>query len=115
MLATQSDVLDVPIALDTILTIRENNTYQRSLFFKNLTASDISMQIETSTDGGSTWSLVEAAFSIAANSIEVKEVDADNILRLRASGGGNDRDLYIAYARIFDNCCASPEWTKPLL
>ena len=113
MLVTQSDVFDVPISLSTILTIRENNTYERSLYFKNLTASDISIQIETSADGGSTWSLVDSAFTLSANTIEVKQIEVTNILRLRASGGGDDRDIYLAYARIFND--ANREWVRPLI
>lgn len=113
MLVTQSDVFDIPISLATVLTIRENNTYQRSLYFSNLTAADISMQIETSADGGTTWSLVEPAFTLSANTIEVREIEAANILRLRASGGGDDRDIYLAYSRIFKD--SNREWVSPLV
>lgn len=113
MLVTQSNVIDVPIALSTIVQIQENNAYQRSLYFKNLTTSTIAIQIETSADSGETWSLIEAAFSLAAGTIAVKEIDSLNILRIRASGGGDDRDLYVAYARMFDD--SDNIWQKPLL
>lgn len=113
MLVTQSNVIDVPISLATIVQIQENNAYQRSLYFKNLTTSSIAIQIETSADSGETWSLVEPSFSLAAGTIAVKEVSSLNILRIRASGGGDDRDLYVAYARMFDD--SDNIWQKPLI
>lgn len=113
MLVTQSNVIDVPTALSTIVQIQENNAYQRSLFFKNLSSSSIAIQIETSADSGETWSLVESAFSLAGGAIIAKEITALNILRIRASGGGDDRDLYVAYARMFDD--SDNIWQKPLI
>lgn len=115
MLVTQSDVLDVPVSLSTILTMRESSTYQRSLFLRNLSASTLGIQIESSLDGGTTWALVGTAFSLAAGELIVKEVAASvtGILRIRASGGGDDRDLEVAYARIFDD--TGHTWVAPVL
>jgi len=114
MLICQSDVFDIPASLTTVLNIRENNAYQRSLYFKNLLGSDtLAFQIETSADGGSTWTLIDTAFSLAAGAIVVKEITASNILRVRASGGGTDRDVYIAYARIIAD--DDHEWVSPAL
>ena len=114
MLSTQTRVFDVAVALSTILSVQENNSYQRSFFFHNLSTGSLSVQIEYSADGGTTWTLVEPAFSIAAGAITAKEVTNLNILRVRASGGGDDRDLYIGYSRMFLDT-GSVTWVKPLL
>jgi hypothetical protein len=114
VLVTQSDVFDIPMSLSVVLNIRENNTYQRSLYFKNLLGADtLAFQIETSADGGSTWTLIDTAFSVAGGEIVVKEITAPNILRVRASGGGNDRDAYIAYARFIED--EDHEWVTPAI
>jgi hypothetical protein len=114
MMVTQSQLFDVPTALSTIVTIREGNTYARSLYFKNQSSGTLAIQIEHSSDGGATWALVGTAFSLATGVIVVKEVAATyaNILRIRSSGGGDDRDLFIAYARMFDD---GATWTDPTL
>jgi len=114
MLITQTDIFDVPASLSTVVNIRENNSLERSLFFDNKSSATLSIQIETSADGGTTWSLVGTAFSLTAGSQTVKEIAASypNQLRIRASGGGDDRDLYIGYARLFSN---TSSWTNPTL
>jgi len=114
MVISSTDVFDVPVALDTILNVRENSSWQRSLFIKNLSSSDLAIQLETSTDGGSSWSLIGTAFTLAAGEITVKEIPAENpnIFRVRASGGGDDRDLHITYARIFDD--NQHNWVMPI-
>lgn len=114
MMVTQSQLFDVPVSLSTIITIREGNTYARSLYFKNQSSSVLAINIEHSSDGGATWTLVGTAFSLAAAAIAVKEITAaySNILRIRASGGGDDRDLFVAYARMFDD---GATWTDPTL
>ena len=105
MLATQSTTFDVNTGLTTILTIRETNSYQRTLYFRNLTTDALAVQVECSMDGGTTWSVVGTSFTLASLVSQVFGVPAINsgILRVRASGGGNDRDLEIAYARLFDD------------
>jgi len=114
MLITQTDILDVPSTLSTIVTLRENNSWGRSLYFENRYSASLSIQIETSADGGSTWSLVGTAFALAAGDKIAKEVSAvyPNILRVRASGGGEDRDLYLGYSRMF---ATTGTWTDPTL
>ena len=114
MLITQSDIMDVPASLSTIVTLRENNSWGRSLYFENKYSASLSIQIETSGDGGATWALIGTAFALAAAAKIVKEVTAayPNILRVRASGGGEDRDLYIGYARMF---ATTNTWTDPTL
>ena len=115
MIITQDDVLDVPVALATILTMREGSSYQRSLYFHNLSSGTISIQIQSSNDGGTVWSLVGTAFSLTTGLLIVKEVAAavTGILRIQASGGGDDRDLHIAYSRIFDD--TGHVWVAPVL
>lgn len=112
MLVTQTTVVNIPVSLSTVLTIRENNSWQRSLYFKNLSASTLAIQLETSADGGTTWSIIGTAFSLAAGESIAKEISAayPYILRIRASGGGSDRDLYIGYARMFAD---GANWTNP--
>ena len=115
MNVTQGQVFDVPASLSTIVTIRENSSgYQRSLAFQNLTTDSLSIQIEVSNDGGSNWSLVGTAFTLGSLTLVAKEIAASytNILRVRASGGGDDRDLVITYFRIFAD---GNTWTDPTL
>jgi hypothetical protein len=107
--------MNVPVSLATILTIRENSAgYQRSLFFENISSDTLSIQIQESTDGGATWVLIGTAFSLAAAAKIVKEISSanSNILRIQASGGGDDRDLSIGYSRLFANTAT---WTDPTL
>lgn len=115
MLVTQTTVMDVPVSLSTIVTIRETNSYQRSFYLWNLYNATLSVQLEYSNDGGATWSLVDTAFSITAGSKEVKEVASTygQLLRIRASGGGDDKDLYVGYSRMFDSC--DGDWVSPVV
>ena len=117
MLATLTDVLDVPVSLDTILQIRETNSYQRTLFFQNLTASALAAQIEESGDGGGTWTLIDTSFAIgiagSGSDVVIKNISSTNILRVRASGGGNDRDMYVGFSRMYLD--ANHIWSSPLV
>ena len=119
MLASQSDVFDIASGTVTVLTVRESNTLQRTFYFKNLTASELSVSIESSLDGGGTWSVIDTAFTVgaqgSATECVVKDVTSDGILRVRASGGGDDRDVYIAYTRILDAGTVGAVWCKPVL
>lgn len=116
MIAVQSRVFDVASGLSTVLSIRERNSYSVVLFFRNRGDLELSLQIEESADGGSTWSLVDTAFTLAAagedGDVAVKLVASDDILRVRGSGGGGDRDLEIAFVRDVNE---SATWTAPVL
>lgn len=115
MLCTQSALFDIPVGLSTVLQIRETNSYQRMLSFQNHTSSELSIQIEESSDGGATWSVVGTAFVVgalgSASEIVVKSISSTNILRVRCSGGGDDRDLTISYARLYAD--ATNMWSSP--
>lgn len=115
MLVTQHDIFDVSSGLTTILTIREANSYARALYFRNLSSSALSLQIEHSADGGTTWAIVGTAFTLAAGLLIVKDVASTygQILRVRASGGGDDRDAEICYTRIFDD--TGHDWVMPVI
>ena len=120
MLCSQSDTFDVPVALSTILQLRETNSFQRTLVLQNLTASDIAAQIERSADGGSTWALIGTAFTVGAvgggSDVQIQNISAtyaSNIIRIRCSGGGNDRDLNISFMRMYLD--ATHIWSSPLV
>ena len=113
MLVTQTSVISVPSSIGTILQLRETNSYQRTLYFQNLSQLTLSAQIEESVDGGSTWSLVGVAFSIEVGGVVVKNVTSTNILRVRASGGGDANDLYVGYTRMYDD--GNNVWTTPVM
>jgi len=117
MLVTQTEVFNVPAALDTILQLREVNSYQRTFYFKNLSDSTLTLVIQESDDGGNTWEDLVSAFTVGAagagSDVEVKNVTSSNILRVQASGGGNDRDLYISSARFYLD--SNHVWARPLL
>jgi len=117
MLVTQSTVLSVPSSLGVILQIRETNTYQRTLYFRNLSALTLAVQIEYSADGGTTWTLIDTAFNIGAagggSDVIVKNVTNTNILRVKASGGASGQELYFAFTRMYLD--ASNVWVSPVL
>jgi hypothetical protein len=115
MLIAQSDVFDVTVAQGTVLTVREANSYQRTFQFHNITVgSTISIVVEYSNDGGTTWADAVTTFNVLPGIISVQNVSAafTGILRVRASGGGNDRDLIIGYSRVYDSTTL---WTDPTL
>jgi len=117
MLVTQSTVLSVPSTLGVILQIRETATYQRTLYFRNLSALTLAVQLEYSADGGSTWVLIDTAFNVGAagsgSDVIVKNVTNTNILRIKASGGAAGLELYTAYTRMYID--ANNIWTSPVL
>lgn len=117
MLVSQSDTFGVPATVNTIVTIREVNSYNRVLYLKNLTVNAITIQIQRSADGGNTWDDVGSAISLGAAGggadVEFVNVSDGNILRVRGSGGGNDRDLYLTYTRFYLD--SDRVWTTPLL
>jgi hypothetical protein len=115
MMISQQDVFDVPAAQATILTVREVSSYQRTFAFRNLTtASTLSIIIEYSDDGGASWDTAVLTFTVTPGSTVVKNVASTitGILRVRASGGGEDRDVLVGYSRVYET---SALWTDPTL
>ena len=120
MICTQTEVIDIPASLATILTIRESGIAMRTLSLENLSASELAISLEESADGGANWSLLEPAFTLgvkgSATGVLVKYTDSTNILRVRASGGGDDRDLALTYMRaVEDTSGTGRTWTRPSL
>ena len=123
MIAVAADIVDIPAAEGTILQNREASSYPRILTLRNLTTLDtISFKIQESADGGTTWSdltlsdgtkqiTLDAAGS--GDDVCVERFSSANPLRIRASGGGNDRDLEVSLERVYDD--ASHVWGSPVL
>ena len=115
MLTFRTDVLDVPNALATILQDSETSVLQRTFIFRNLTASELTLTLQESADGGATWSNVGTAFIVdvagGGGDILVKNVASANILRVRGQGGGGDRDLEVALVSAALD--TSHIWTNP--
>ena len=118
MLITQTRVFDVPTAIGTIVTLREINSYNRMMYFENLGANTLAVQVQQSTDGGNTWALIDTAFNIGPKGggadIITKQITSGNILRVQASGGGDDRDLYFGFTRMMADG-DSPTWVPPVM
>ena len=123
MKITCSDIFDAPVVEDTILTIREAGIFPRTFTLRNLTAAvAMAFRIQESADGGTTWTnvtlsdgTVQITFGAAGSGTDVlvERITSANILRVRASGGGADRDLEIALLRVYDDDTGL--WGSPLL
>ena len=114
MFAMQSDVFDVPTAAASILQDRATSSYQRTLVFHNLSAGTLAITTQYSAAGGEAWTDIET-FNLAAGAMVVKNVTRTEILRVRASGGGDDRDLAVALFRVDLDARAEKLWTTPRL
>ena len=100
MIQTRVLICDVPVAEDTIFTLRSESSYMRVFYFENLTDSTLNLQLEYSADGGNSWSDLGSSFSLGpvggGEEVEAVTVTDSNILRCRASGGGSDRDVMVS-------------------
>lgn len=117
MLVTQTVELDVPSSEDTVLQIRETSSYQRTFYLENLSTSEtISIIIQKSSDG-STWTDVFTSFDLgpvgSGTEIATKNVTDSDQLRIRASGGANDKELKLSYCRYY-NDTAPHIWFTPI-
>jgi len=120
MLATQSDIFDVPNIEAVILTVRDVQTIaigamgNRLLYFENLTADTLSVQIQENS--GSGWVDLGGPFSVGAigsgSEIVWHSIDSVNPFRIQAQGGGDDTDLVISYTRAY--ATDSVNWTAPM-
>lgn len=113
MIITQTDAVPTTLAESTILEIRETNTYTRVINFKNLTDTTLSIQIEESADGGSSWTAVGSSFTVVADALSVQTPASTNIMRIRCSGKNDDYGIEICYSRMLDD--ATYVWTQPVL
>lgn len=113
MIVTQSDVLATSLAAATWLTIRESNTYNRVLSFKNLTNSTLSIKIQTSADGGATWTDHVNTFELAIGEMIAKVATATGLLRVVGSGETNTRGILVSYTRYYLDSLAV--WQAPVV
>ncbi len=104
-LLVQGDIFDVPSAEATLFTLREANGFPKVLFFENLTSNTITIRLQESGDGGATFINLGATFDLGpaggGAAVEVKKEDTTNIIRVRGSGGANDRDVLINTGRYY--------------
>ncbi len=113
MHVSQSDVLPVTLAEDTVLTIRESNSYDRRISFKNLTTAILSFKIQNSDDGGATWADHVSTFTVAVGALVVQEVTESGILRILGSGITDTQAVLISYDRNYLD--ATYVWTSPVV
>jgi len=111
MFVHQVDVVPVTTAVGTVLTIRETNTGTRLFQFKNLASSTLSILLEYSADGGSTWSTDVSSFDLPAGDVISKVSTRTEVLRVRVSGATDPQGLMIGYSRTYDD--SSYIWSKP--
>lgn len=115
MLAVRSTIVDVPALEDAILTVRELNEFPRIFYFRNLTDSELTLQLQTSVDGV-TWADSGSTFTVgavaSATEIVAKYITSTSMLRVQGSGGGDDKDLMIAYCMMYQD--DNQEWSYPL-
>lgn len=115
MIATQTAVIAVPAAVSDILTIRETNSYSRSFCLRNLSDNTLAFQFQEYTASG--WKDLGDPFNLGAAGTTtdsvVKLISSTNPLRIRASGGDNDRDLEVSYTRLYDSDTFT--WVLPYL
>ena len=117
-----SDIFNCPVVEDTVLTVREAGVFPRTFTLRNLTAGTPAYRIQESADGGTTWSnltledgTAQTTLGVAGGGTDatVERVISANILRVRVSGGGADRDMEITLNRVYDD--NAHLWTSPLL
>ena len=119
MITSQVDILAVPVLIGTILTNREVSNFDRVLVLRNLSATETPIiTIQQSADGV-TWANVLVPFTLALaedlafGDVHVEKITSGNMLRVRGSAGGNDRDLYVALIRV--SVDTSHIWRSPVL
>ncbi len=109
MIITGVDVVDVPVAEATVFTSREGVAFPRVFTLQNLTGSAITFSIEASP-AGAVWSpqtlsngttVMTLGIVGSGSDITVERIVILNICRIRASGGGDDRDLMIGLQRVY--------------
>ena len=116
MVSLQEDIIDVPSAVATVLTDRTGSSYQRTLVLRNLTSVELTYQLQYSADG-TTWTNLGTAVTLGVagggSDVEIENITNTNILRVRAQGGGEDRDMQVSLMRVLDD--SDKVWTRPVL
>lgn len=116
MIITQSAVIAVPAAEATVLEDRDGTALQRTFVFRNLTASILSLTIEYSDDGGTTWVEEVAAFNVIATAVVIQDVTRAQPLRVRGSGGADANDMHVSLVKAYDQDLAvAPVWIRPMI
>lgn len=114
MLATQIDIFPTTLANTVWLTLRQLNTYARLFSFKSLCSASLSILIEESLDGGTTWTTVTGgSFTLSAGDIVSKSVTSNGLVRISGSGETNSKGILIGCAQIFLD--STYVWQSPVL
>jgi len=119
MLVSQSQRLSVPSSVGTILQVRETSSYQRTFYFRNWSASVISLQFQELV--GSSWVDLGTDFDLGVagggSDVAVQNIVSTAQLRVRGSGGsgsyGSDREIDVYYARFYYD--ADSYWDSPVV
>ena len=118
MLVTQRKAFPVPVALTTILTIRELATASdlRTLSFTNLCGDDITVQLYEYVDAS--WDTLGEAITLhefgTAGYVHVENIDSLNMLQIRVSGGSAGvPEIIIDYTRSYES--DADTWISPFL
>ena len=120
MIVEVSDIFDCPVAEGTVMQVRASGVFPRTFILRNLTASTPSYKIQEDLAG--TWTdltLSDGTKQItlgAADSgtdVRVERITSANLLRVRMSGGTNDRDIELSLTRVYDD--SNSIWGSPLL
>jgi len=99
MLVSQSVVVTVPTVEAALLRVLDSSPYPRAFYLHNLeTANTLTIKVESSPDGGVTYTQVGATLAIAPGAMSpVWLVAAGPLIRLKGSGNGK---MYVGLARF---------------
>ena len=104
MFSAQQNEFEIDAAESTIFQVLDDLSTSRVLILHNKGAYTLTCQYQYSTDGGTTWTSLAAAFSLGAsgsgNEVDALEITQSGRIRLLASGGGGDRDLSVLVVRV---------------
>jgi len=112
MFATQVDVIATTLDSDTWLQIREINTFNRVLTFKNLTDTTLSIKVQHSVDG-STWTDHVTTFTLDSGDETVVAITSLNLLRVVGSGKTDSKGLMVGYSRVHSD--TQYIWQSPVI
>ena len=103
MYSSQGNVFEIAAVEATIFTLVDDLSTPRAVLLHNMGAYTLTCQYQYSTDGGGSWTNLAAAFSLGAagsgDELDVLKITQSGRIRLKASGGGGDRDLSVLVVR----------------